>query len=203
MASFNTEAVSSSTREKPRLFASASACSNNRRPIPLPRALDARYIFRISQMLADVVCSPTEPTICPFSFTSTSNVPPLRRYSASISWRSASVPFGSCARSYSASTPNTRLSIAARSLLVAGRNVNVIVELTPCHLLVINRSAFRDINIHKGRRQIEGRPSSLRLWLVLCLNLGRTSTFHCEEKVSGPRNGLSFLSMFRVGALWS
>src|SRR5215831_8387127 len=85
MASFSTEAVSSSTREKPKIFALPSACSNNRRPSPLPRALEARYIFLISQMLADVACSPTEPTTCPFAFTRTSNSPPLLTYSASMS----------------------------------------------------------------------------------------------------------------------
>src|SRR5262249_7693898 len=46
-----------------------------------------------------------------------------------------------------------------------------------------------------GRRVCS--PAKSDRQLVLCLNLGKTYTFHCRRKSNGPRNGSAFLSMFR------
>ena len=47
---------------------------------------------------------------------------------------------------------------------------------------VIYRPAFVDINIGKSRLQDEGFKIASSAVLVLCLNLGRTYTFHCRRK---------------------
>jgi hypothetical protein len=60
--------------------------------------------------------------------------------------------------------------------------------------LVIYRSAFRDINTRKGRRQIEGRSRlTFSGVLLLCLNLGRTYNFHCRRKSKRASKWLGFL----------
>jgi hypothetical protein len=51
-----------------------------------------------------------------------------------------------------------------------------------------------DINIGKGRLQGEGRSRlEFSPVLVLCLNLGRTSAFHCRRKTKWATKWLGFL----------
>ena len=49
---------------------------------------------------------------------------------------------------------------------------------------LIYRSAFADINIHKGRPQIEGRSFRLAV-LFLCLNLGALHLTLSKKKQAG------------------